>query len=940
MYPVLILRCETVCIIILSLLMITSRSYHLGRSSKTFYRLCWFGIIHVVFDIITVWTVNHLETVPPAINYTAHLVFYVSAILFSHEILDYVIALCYPAKAKYIYYIGLALPGIYLCCLPFLPIDYIAVNGTNSSTGPAAYVGYGIAFVYFFSATAVILKNLKKLNKSIKKTLLPVLVILILTEILQAFFRELLFTGSTATIVTVAFFFTLESPVKIFERKVMTDALTGVRSRHSYDQNIAELDEAFRKNPSSDYIFAFCDINNLRAVNARFGHAEGDSYINFISSIMTRELVSAEGIYRMGGDEFLVIYVGVPEEKAASELSSVHLAAECESRDMDYDPSVAIGYAVSSEEYSSLRDVLRTADYIMYRNKAEMKGQKAFLKGIRGTRLNLSGLTDRVFDAMCSSNSKSYPFITNMETGVTRISDYWKDFFNLPDIFYAKFNDIWIDYIHPEDRQDFLDDIGATLNGKQQFHNAEYRALAPNGEYVACSCHGSIYHGKDGEPDVFAGYMINHGVADTVDPITGLNNVKIISRKVAEAKVQGKTVTVLKIRIRNYVRINLLYGYEAGDDLHRSIGARLCEIVGDYGVVYCQDGSNFSILFNGEDRALARVMARRISDSFSGGIRLNGSVLPLDICAGAMIIRPDCEMQQNEQRSALIAALEESASFRHGELVFVDEIQDKGSADFRLLADIHHDALGDKEHFYLRYQPVNAAYTGEIMGAEALIRWASPKYGEVRPDRFIAFLENDPCYYDLGFFILRKALEDATEFKKRNPFFKINVNVTALQLQHDDFLPKVLDLLKEFDFPCGDLVLELTERCKELDESFLKERIMALRQAGIRVALDDMGTGYSTISLLVNIPMDEIKLDKDFTQKLLNSREHQIIADALCKGVQNAAVDLCFEGVENRELLDFIKGYGPFLCQGYYFAKPLKANEFATFMDSKKRIAR
>lgn len=932
MYPVLILRSEIVCLIILLLLVLTSRSFHLGRSSKTFYRLSLFAVIHVIFDIITVWTVNHLDTVPTGVNYVAHLIFYLAAILFSHEILDYVVTLCYPAKSKLIYYLGLALPVIYLFCLPFLPIDYVICNGTNSSTGPAAYVGYGIAFIYFITATIIILLNKSKLSAAIRNTLLPMLFVLIIVETLQIFFRELLFTGGGVTIITVAFFFTLENPVKIFERKVMTDALTGVRSRHSYDQSIAEYDEQFRSAPSDRFIFAFCDINNLRAVNARFGHAEGDHYISFISSILSRDLAHAEGIYRMGGDEFLVIYVDVPEDTVSAELSKVHESTELESVDMDYDPSVAIGYAVSSSEYNSLRDVLRTADYIMYRNKAEMKGQKAFLRGIRGTRLNLSGLTDRIFDAMSSSNNRSYPFITNMETSVTRISDYWRDFFGLPDVFFASFINVWKDYIHPEDREAFVRAFDLAYSGKEQFLDTEFRALAPDGDYVTCSCRGSVYHGKDGEPDVFAGYMVNHGVADTVDPITGLSNLKVIARRIEDSKSQGKTVTVLKLRIKNFTRVNLLYGYEAADDLKRSIGARLCEIIGNHGTVYCQDGSNFSILFQGDDKPLASVMARRIRESFRGGLRLHNTVLPMDTCAGAMVIKPDNGLVEKEQRSALIAALEESDAFRHGELVFVDEIQKTDSADFHLLAAIHRDVLGAKEHFFMRYQPINASYTGEVMGAEALIRWASPELGEIKPDRFITFLENDPCYYDLGFFILRNAIADAAEFKKQNPFFRVNINITALQLQHDDFLPRVLELLKEFNYPSSDLILELTERCKELDEDFLKERIMALRSTGIRVALDDMGTGYSTISLLVNIPMDEIKLDKDFTQKLLTSREHQIIADALCKAVHDASVDLCFEGVENKALLDFVKGYGPFLCQGYYFAKPLTASEFTDYM--------
>ena len=935
MYPVLILRCEVVCLLILLSLVYTSRSYHIGRDSRTFYRLCSFAVMHVIFDIVTVWTVNHLDSVPGWLNNAAHIIFYLTAILFSHEILHYVVKLCYPGHANRIYVTGLVLPAIYLCCLPWLDIEYVTVSGTNSSTGPAAYVGYGIAFVYFVSAAIVILLNTKRLSAAIKRTLLPVLLVLTLTETVQCFYRELLFTGAAITIVTVAFFFTLENPVKIFERKVMTDALTGVRSRHSYDTDIAAFDVEFTKHPSDDFIFAFCDINNLRAINARFGHTEGDNYISFIASELKKSLLHADGIYRMGGDEFLVVFRGVPEETAAKELAAVHANAELDSVDMDYDPSVAIGYAVSTTEYSTLRDVLRTADYMMYRNKAEMKERKAFIKGIKGTRLNLTGLTDRLFDAMCTSNDRTYPFITNMETGVTRISDYWKEYFDLPDVFYSDFNSVWSDYIHPDDRKAFLDDINNTVSGRQQYHDCEYRAINPSGEYVKCSCHGSLYHGKDGEPDIFAGYMINHGVEETVDAVTGLDNFSVLSKSALESKMDHVPYSVLKLRIRNFSRINMLYGYDTGSDLRRLISESLCAIVGTDGKVFCQDNINFTIKVEGDDRDKVKNLYKRIVSAFSAGVFSGEVLMPLELAGGALIVNTfnDNEIIEDaKDRSSLIAAVEESDTFRHGKLVFVDELTGAGSADVELLADIHRDAIGEKKHFLLRYQPIVDTLTGGVCGAEALLRWNHPQQGEISPAKFISFLENDPCYFDLGFFILRTAITDSLRFRRLCPGFRISVNITALQLQRDDFLPKTLDILKELDFPASALVLELTERCKELDESFLKERIRAIRTAGIKIALDDIGTGYSSLSLLLNIPVDEMKLDKEFTKCLPESSEHRIVAEALTKGALDIGMDLCFEGIENEAQYRYVESQGAFLCQGYYFAKPLKKDELEEYI--------
>ena len=935
MYPVLILRSEVVCLIILIGLITSSREYYIGRDSHTFYRLGAFAVTHVIFDIITVWTVNHLDTTPGWLNYLAHVVFYLTAILFSHEILYYVFKLCYPKSSRKVYVVGLVLPALYLCGLPWMPISYVTVNGTNSSTGTAAYVGYSLAFVYFICATAIIIINRKTLSSAIKRTLLPVLLILILTETIQCFYRELLFTGAAATIVTVAFFFTLENPVKIFERKVMTDALTGVRSRHSYDADIEKYDAEFMKDPGGDYIFAFCDINNLRAVNARFGHTEGDNYISFIASEMKKCLVSSDGIYRMGGDEFLVVYRGVSEDDVAKELSDVHKYAELDSVEMDYEPSVAIGYAVSSGEYSSLRDVLRTADYMMYRNKAEMKERKAFIKGIRGTRLNLTGLTDRIFDAMCSSNDRAYPFIINMETGVARISDYWKEYFKLDDVFYINFVDKWAEYIHPDDRAAYLDEISRAISGRQQFYSSEFRALNPAGEYVRCSCHGSLYHGKDGDPDVFAGYMVNHGVEETVDSVTGLYNFNVLSQGAVERKRNRVPYSVLKLRICNFNRINMLYGYDKANDLVRLIAKNLCTLVGDDGEVFCQDGVNFTIRMDSYDRDAVKVLYRRISAAFSSGVFEGEKIMPLELAGGALIVSDytgDFEIDDANDRRALIAAVEESGTFNHGELVFADQLNADSSDSMVLLAQIHQDAIGDKSGFFLRYQPIVDAVDHKVRGAEALLRWSHPQQGEISPGKFIFFLENDPCYFELGFHILRQALAAAKQFRNRIPDFRISVNITALQLQRDDFLPKVLDILQEMDYPADDLILELTERCKELAEGFLKERIRAIRAAGIRVALDDVGTGYSSLSLMLNIPVDEMKLDMEFTRKLPSSSEHRIVAEALTRGAGDLYMDLCFEGVENSEQLDYIKSKGAFLCQGYYFAKPLKEDEFAEFI--------
>ena len=129
------------------------------------------------------------------------------------------------------------------------------------------------------------------------------------------------------------------------------------------------------------------------------------------------------------------------------------------------------------------------------------------------------------------------------------------------------------------------------------------------------------------------------------------------------------------------------------------------------------------------------------------------------------------------------------------------------------------------------------------------------------PGMFIDWLESNPCMYDLGNFVLKQALTDAVEFRKSNPDFFINVNMSAKQLERKTFCGVVMALLKETGFPAGQLCLELTERCRSMPVSVMGEKLLYLKQHGVRLAMDDYGTGSASSSVLLQTPMDEIKID-------------------------------------------------------------------------------
>ena len=193
------------------------------------------------------------------------------------------------------------------------------------------------------------------------------------------------------------------------------------------------------------------------------------------------------------------------------------------------------------------------------------------------------------------------------------------------------------------------------------------------------------------------------------------------------------------------------------------------------------------------------------------------------------------------------------------------------------------------------------------------------KYGR------IDWLESNPCMYDLGNFVLKQALTDAVEFRKSNPDFFINVNMSAKQLERKTFCGVVMALLKETGFPAGQLCLELTERCRSMPVSVMEEKLLYLKQHGVRLAMDDYGTGSASSSVLLQTPMDEIKIDMSFIRGITDNQTKQALVRSMVDFANKADLKSCLEGVEDEKLQNYLRSFGATWFQGYYYSKPVQA---------------
>ena len=195
------------------------------------------------------------------------------------------------------------------------------------------------------------------------------------------------------------------------------------------------------------------------------------------------------------------------------------------------------------------------------------------------------------------------------------------------------------------------------------------------------------------------------------------------------------------------------------------------------------------------------------------------------------------------------------------------------------------------------------------------------------------WLEEDPCIFDLGNWILRTALKDIGRIRDKIPHFFVNVNISAAQLSRKEFRDSVMTILKETGARPEELCLELTERCRDLDLTFLKNEVNFFHSKGIKIALDDFGTGNSSLSLALELPVDELKVDMSFIKDIEQKPQNQAMVQSIVDYANRTNTETCIEGIENQEVSDYIHQFGATWYQGYFYSKPVPIDQFETLLD-------
>lgn len=534
----------------------------------------------------------------------------------------------------------------------------------------------------------------------------------------------------------------------------------------------------------------------------------------------------------------------------------------------------------------------------------------------------------QIFQEMISRISKlsqdSYLMVTDMQHNLTFVPESTAEFLGIPSGWCEDGYKIVLEKsVHPYDCPEYTEEMKKRLRGIN-LENDLYIRMGKDKKYVMTQIITDMIL-EQGKNRYFIVLLRNQNVIPEIDPLTDLYGQVKFEKDIVDYIQQGRKVAVLEIEIDHMNDINILYGTNYSDRIQKVLAYRFIYMMDADKAVYRMGNSNYAFILRDASREEAAAFLEKIRARLEESVVLENNHFDLKIYASGIIL-DHYQGEISTVQSKLEYVLGKMRTRRDHKLMFFNDlVQINGDVDLDLMKIIHQSVLNQCDGFYVEYQPVVHAQTGEIAGAEALVRWKKEPYGIVPPGMFIDWLESNPCMYDLGNFVLKQALTDAVEFRKSNPDFFINVNMSAKQLERKTFCGVVMALLKETGFPAGQLCLELTERCRSMPVSVMEEKLLYLKQHGVRLAMDDYGTGSASSSVLLQTPMDEIKIDMSFIRGITDNQTKQALVRSMVDFANKADLKSCLEGVEDEKLQNYLRSFGATWFQGYYYSRPVQA---------------
>lgn len=424
------------------------------------------------------------------------------------------------------------------------------------------------------------------------------------------------------------------------------------------------------------------------------------------------------------------------------------------------------------------------------------------------------------------------------------------------------------------------------------------------------------------------------------DALTQLPNRALLDDRIVQgialSKNTNKSLAVVFVDLDDFKKINDLYGHSVGDSLLKMLGKKFNQLLTAGESVARFGGDEFIFCFPELDNLQqAEHKVKCIQEIFNTEFAIDGKLISSSCSIGIAMYPNDADKAEDLISKADIV-LYKSKSQQKGSFLFFNEtINKQVKRDFTLEAQLR-SALDNNELSVL-YQPQISTKTGALVGVEALVRWHNATLGHISPDEFIHLAEDIGMINDIGLFVLQQSMQDILQFNQHNnTAIRLSINISPKQLINPKFVVQTIKKINEIGFAAHLITLEITENVLIANVKKAQPILQQLKEAGFKLSLDDFGTGYSSLYYLNNLPINEIKIDRSFIDKLLINNQNESLVRTIIAIGKLSQMTVVAEGVETKEQFERLIQLDCDKIQGYYFDRPLPIDILTSKYELKK----
>jgi diguanylate cyclase (GGDEF)-like protein/PAS domain S-box-containing protein len=502
---------------------------------------------------------------------------------------------------------------------------------------------------------------------------------------------------------------------------------------------------------------------------------------------------------------------------------------------------------------------------------------------------------------------------------------------------------LWDRLLHPEDADRVItNELECARSGEALVQ--EYRISRSDGSVIWIRDEMTVVRGDDlQQPPLFFGVFLDVTERKRMeaelerlalyDPLTGLPNRALFGDRLShtiERRGRAQSTAVYFLDVDRFKRINDSLGHSAGDEVLREVAVRIEGTLRPEDTVARFGGDEFTVLCESVGGVLEAVgVADRLQREIAQPLRAGGADLRLSASIGIAIAEPgedvDCSRLVEDADAAMYRAKERGGARTE---LFDMAMRERAVDALSIEQELQHGL--ERGELRLFYQPLVSLDSGEMVGAEALIRWEHRDRGLLPPDMFLPVAEESGLIVQIGAWAVGEACRRLRDWDRRNggpSLFSLAVNLSARELTHPDVVSTVLNAVRRSALEPARITIEVTESTAMADRDSGFRALRELSDAGVRIAIDDFGTGYSSLDHLREMPADILKIDRSFVAGMAaNSPDSALVAAAIAMG-RALEMEVVAEGIETSEQVADLRELGCPLGQGYLFARPLPPEE-------------